>query len=154
LTERTTTHRPRAFRARRGRVTRRKRSVKRLFRDDRRRLELAPRRTGRRYVAEGSAGFRLGRSERDDLTRIGLTYNGGASSRGLTVKLRIYDWRGRRWRTLAKLRNARREKTVRRTITHEASRYVSSRGLVRVSIRSVSERPVRTRADLLRISTR
>jgi hypothetical protein len=133
---------------------RRRRSIKRLFRDDRRRLEMTPRRARRRYVAEGLAGFRLGPAERDGLARIGLVYDGDASRRGLTAKLRIYDWRGRRWRTLATLRNARRDRTVRRAVARRASRYVSSRGLVRISIRSVSEQSVRTRADLLRISTR
>jgi hypothetical protein len=133
---------------------RRRRSIKRLFRDDRRRLELTPRRARGRYVAEGIASFRLGRAERGELRRVGLAYDGGASRRGSTVRLRLYDWRQRRWRTLASLRNVRRDRTVRREVTRRASRYVSSRGLVRISIRSVSERPVRTRTDLLRISTR
>lgn len=148
-------HRPRSVARRTGRFVRGRGALARLFKDDGRRLEVAARRRSkRRFVSELRAFVRLTTAQRDGLTRLGLTYDGGASRRGVTMRVRIYDWADGRWRTVARLRNATRDRTVRWSTTRDPARFASSRGTVRVSILATAKRPFRSRSDLLRISTR
>jgi len=148
------THRPGSLSARSGRIFRGRGAVARLFSDDGRRLELTARPSPRTFVAELTASVKLTAAQRTSLTRLGLTYDGNASGPGVTTRVRVYDWTKRRWRTVATLRNAGRDRTVRWSVASEASRYVSPSGVVRLSIRGSAPKGFRTRSDLLRLSTR
>jgi subtilisin family serine protease len=153
-TEVTASHRPRSVSVRSGRIVRGRGGVARLFNNDGRRLELAARRPRLTFAAELTASARLSSEQRTGLGRLGLVYDGGASRRGVTVRVRVFDWRKRRWQTVATLRNGTRDRTVRWAATRGASRYVSPRGVVRVSIRGTAAKGFRTRSDLLRLTSR
>ncbi|MBA3306642.1 MAG: S8 family serine peptidase [Thermoleophilaceae bacterium] len=146
-------YRPALFRVRAGRAVRTRASHSRLFANDGKRVEVAAARSGRRYTAEGYAEVRMTTTQRAELRALSVSYDGNLSSRRAVLRLRLYDWRQRRWTTVSTRSATRTSDTSMRVPVERSPRdFVSSSGLVRVGVRGTGPVPFRTRTDLIRLT--
>lgn len=127
-------------------------SVRRLFGNDSSRLDVTSRHTGSSYVSDFYAATTVPAAARAKVHGLGVTYDGNAS-RISGLRLLVYDWSARQWRTIYRARQAgTRDKSINWTTTRVPARFFSSGGTLRVRIRGAGSRALRTRTDLVRFT--
>lgn len=152
--ERTRSYRPTRYDIRSGNVFGDRGALRRLYRDDGRRLDIAAVRKRRGvYITDFASRMRVGATELATLDAIEVTYNGSVSVRRAAVSLRIYNVRARRWVTLdGPARTGRADRAVVSAVRRDPLDYVASSGQVRVRVAAKTRQPLRNRADLLRLT--
>lgn len=138
--ERPSRYRPRSYKLLSGQVHRNRGRVRRLRKNDQNRLEIAAaaKRSGR-FVSAFRTSVSIARDELATLRRITLDYNGGSTARGAEIKIKVFKFRTRRWRSPWSPSASGRD-------------YVSSRGIVRIRVTGKGAEPFRTRTDLLGVT--
>ena len=128
-------------------------SLRRLFTNDRSRLEVSSTRTRSGYVSSLYAHASISARQRTGLRKLAISYDGGMSRRGTTVTLMAYKWSTRRWVTVDK---PRRGTTSDRSFTWVAPssgrNYVSRSGQVWFRVKAQRSGAFSTRTDLVRFA--
>jgi hypothetical protein len=145
-------YRPRGYDIRSGRVYRGRGALRRLHRDESRRLELAGRRKRPGvYASDVVIRTSVRAAVRASLARLAVRYNGGAT--GGTITLSVYNHRTRRWRTIHGPSRARRsDRDVRWSTSKRPRDYVSRGGAILLRVRGTAQRAFRLRSDLVRFT--
>jgi hypothetical protein len=145
--------RPSRYEITSGRARRGRRSKRRLYVDDRKRLEIrAARKLSGSYLSAFRVFVPIGTDARRSLRSLTLNYNGGTNARNALVKLQVFNFRARRWVKVFE-RRGRRERSFDWSAPGSGRKYVSSRGVVRLRVQG-SRRgdPFRIKADLVEVA--
>jgi hypothetical protein len=135
-----------------GSVFRNRGGVRRLSRDDGRRVEVAAdEKRGGRFVSAFQAFASIAPGRLATLRSITLDYDGGASARGTAVKVHLFKFRTRRWVKVDGPTRTRRDRSFEWSPSAAPGDYVSSGGTVRIRVTGKGTDPFRTRTDLVRL---
>ena len=145
--------RPWSYKLLAGDVDAQRDGLRRLRRNDGRRLEIAAdvRRSGP-FIAGLETFTSLTDEQSRSLERLTLRYNGGASARGAAITVWVFNYGTDRWVKLFGPRRGRRDRGFRWSEAALADDYVSSRGTLRVRVRAKGRRVFRMRTDLLKLT--
>ena len=145
--------RPSSYEVVAGSVFRNRGAIRRLYRNDRRRLKVvAARKREDKHLAVFDVAFAIGRQERTSLRGLTLAYDGAASARGAAVTVRVLNRRARRWIKAFGPRTGRRDRSLAWSASVFATDYVSRRGVMRVRVVGKGADPFRTRTDVLGVT--
>jgi hypothetical protein len=145
--------RPSRYEITSGRIHRGRRGKRRLYVDDRKRLEIrAARKRSGTYLSAFQVFVPIGIDARRSLGTLTLAYDGGTSARNATVKVHVFNFRAKRWVKVLQ-RRGRRERSFEWSPARSPLKYVSSKGVVRLRVKG-SRRgdPFRIRTDLLEVT--
>jgi calcineurin-like phosphoesterase family protein len=145
--------RPMSYEIVRGDVYRRRGKLRRLYRDDGRRLELlaaAGRSGGYRSVFEVFTA--LDADQLLSLRSLRLDFNGGTSRRRAAFKVEVFNYRARQWVNVFGPRRGRRDRSFHWSVAAFPDDYLSPEGVFRIRVKAKGPDPFRTRTDLVRLS--
>jgi subtilisin len=123
-----------------------------LSADDGGRLEWSGAWSGSTYVAEVEPYAVVPSPLRPTMRRLGVDYDGGATSTGAAVSVRIYNQRLARWETVDGPRTGVGADRPAMWTTAAPADYVSVTGEVRVRVRGTRGGGFRLRTDLIRVT--
>jgi acid phosphatase type 7 len=147
------TLRPASYEIVKGSVYRKRGKLRRLYRNDGRRLELlaAPKRSGG-YRSAFKVFTTVDADQRASLRSLELDFNGGTSARRAAFKVQVFNYRARRWVRLYGPRRGRRDRSFDWSASAFADEYVSARGAFRMRVKAKGPNLFRTRTDLVRLT--
>ena len=145
--------RPLSYEIVKGDVYRRRGKLRRLYRDDARRLELlaAAGRSGR-YRSVFKVFAALDADQLLSLRSLRLDFNGGTSWRRAAFKVEVFNYRARQWVNVFGPRRGRRDRSFHWSVAAFPDDYVSPEGIFRMRVKAKGPSPFRTRTDLVRLS--
>ena len=145
--------RPDRYEIDQGDVYRRRGKLRRLYRNDGRRLEL-------RAGQKRSGGYRsaftvftgLDADQVASLRSLRLHFNGGTSRRRAAFRVQVFNYRARQWVRVFGPRRGRRDRSFDWSVAAFPGDYVSPSGIFRMRVKAKGRRPFRTRTDLVRLT--
>jgi len=145
--------RPDSYEIDKGEVYRRRGKLRRLYRNDGRRLELlaGPKRS-RGYRSAFKVFTALDADQVTSLRSLRLDFNGGTSRRRAVFRVQVFNYRARQWVRLFGPRGGRRDRSFDWSVAAFPSDYVSSSGVFRMRVKAKGRKPFRTRTDLVRLT--
>jgi hypothetical protein len=148
--ERPSQYRPGSYDVLSGDVFGNRGGIRRLYKNDGRRLEIAAdeKRNGR-YVSAIRVFAAVGLDELATLRGITLRVNVGSNARDAEVKVHVFKFRTRRWVRVHGPSKGRRDRGFAWSPAALPGDYVSSSGTVRVRVTGKAADPFRTRTDLV-----
>jgi hypothetical protein len=148
--------RPMSYEIVKGDVYRRRGKLRRLYRDDERRLELlaAAGHSGR-YRSVFKVFTALGADQLFSLRSLRLDFNGGTSRRRAALKVDVFNYRARQWVKVFGPRRGRRDRSFDWSVAafpDFPDDYLSPKGVFRIRVKAKGPNPFRTRTDLVRLT--
>jgi calcineurin-like phosphoesterase family protein len=145
--------RPTGFEILKGEVYRRRGKLRRLYRNDGRKLEVRaePRRSGG-YRSAVEMSTALGPKQLTTLRSLRLDYNGGTSRRRAAFKVQVFNRRARKWVRVYGPRRGRRDRSFDWSVAAFPDDYLSHRGVLRIRVKAMGRNPFRIRTDLVRLT--
>jgi hypothetical protein len=147
------TLRPTSYEIVQGDVYRRRGKLRRLYRNDRRRLEvLADARHSGGYRSVLEVATALDPDQVATLRALRLDFNGGTSRRRTAFKVQVFNHRARQWVRVYGPRKGRRDRSFEWSIAAFPDDYLSSRGVFRIRVKATGRASFRIRTDLVRLT--
>jgi len=144
--------RPTRYEIVKGDVYRKRGRLRRLYRNDGRRLELLadPKRSGG-YRSVFDVFTDVDAAQLASLDALELRFNGGTSARRAKVAVKVFNYRTRRWVKVYGPRRGRRDRSFSWSVSAFTDDYLSARGVFRVRVKATGANLFRTRTDLVRL---
>jgi acid phosphatase type 7 len=145
--------RPDGYEIDKGDVYRRRGKLRRLYRNDGKRLELlaGPKRSGG-YRSAFKIFTALDADQVTSLRSLRLDFNGGTSRRRAAFRVQVFNYRARQWVRVFGPRRGRRDRSFDWSVAAFPGDYVSPSGVFRMRVKAKGRKPFRTRTDLVRLT--
>jgi acid phosphatase type 7 len=145
--------RPTSYEILKGDVYRRRGGLRRLYRNDGKRLELlaGPKRSGG-YRSVFQVLTVLDPDQLAPVSGLELDFNGGTSRRRARFIVRVFNYRAREWVKVFGPRKGRRDRSFDWSVSAFADDYLSRSGAFRTRVKAKGRNPFRTRTDLVRLT--
>jgi hypothetical protein len=147
------TLRPDSYEIVKGDVYRKRGRLRRLYRNDGKRLELLAdlKRSGG-YRSVFKVFTTLDADQLISLRSLELEFNGGTSARRAAFKVQVFNYRARQWVKVFGPRRGRRDRSVDWSVSAFPHDYLSAGGTFRMRVKAKGRNPFRTRTDLVRLT--